>query len=119
MDYIFVWWINRNFWSPHQYAGIVLILFIAEVVLGILILVYTDQAESIVTDSMKLSFNAYGGDDKSLTKSLDVAQHDVSIYIAQNILYCKIITWIEVFFCFRVSVSLMLPAYWIYFFVLN
>merc|ERR1719233_2308811 len=59
------------------YAGIVLVLFIAEVVLGVLILVYTDKAETIITDAMTVSFNKYGGEDASLTKSLDAAQHEL------------------------------------------
>jgi len=69
--------LKENSCMLQTYAGIVLLLFIAEVVLGVLILVYTDKAESIITDAMKDSFNKYGGEDESLTKSLDAAQHEL------------------------------------------
>merc|ERR1712002_868896 len=69
--------LKENSCMLQTYAGIVLLLFIAEVVLGVLILVYSDKAESIITDAMKDSFNKYGGDDTSLTKSLDAAQHEL------------------------------------------
>jgi len=69
--------LKENSCMLQTYAGIVLLLFIAEVVLGVLILVYTDKAESIITDAMKDSFNKYGLDDQSLTKSLDAAQHEL------------------------------------------
>jgi len=69
--------LKENSCMLQTYAGIVLLLFIAEVVLGVLILVYTDKAEGIITDAMKDSFNKYGSDDASLTKSLDAAQHEL------------------------------------------
>lgn len=59
------------------YAGVVLLLLIAEVVLGILILVYRTEAEKYITDGMKDTFNNYGGSDEALTKSLDALQHNL------------------------------------------
>lgn len=46
-------------------------------VLGILIFVYTDEAEEIVTKGMDKVFNEYGQQDEALTKSLDLAQQKV------------------------------------------
>jgi len=69
--------LKENSCMLQTYAGIVLLLFIAEVVLGVLILVYTDKAEGIITDAMKDSFNKYGGEDAALTKSLDATQHEL------------------------------------------
>lgn len=61
-----------------QYSAIVMVLFIAEVVLGILIFVYTDEAEEILTKGMEGVFNDYGQQDEALTKSLDLAQQEVN-----------------------------------------
>jgi len=58
------------------YAAIVLVLFIAEVVLGILIFVYQDKAEQYLKDGMNKPFNNYMQNDTTLTEALDVAQHD-------------------------------------------
>lgn len=66
--------LKENACMLHTYATIVLLLFIAEVVLGILIFVYTDEAEEIVTKGMDNVFNEYGQQDEALTKSLDLAQ---------------------------------------------
>lgn len=60
-----------------MYAAIVLVLLIGELVLGILILVFTNTAEEKVMDGMDKILRKYGGDDASLTKSLDAAQHEL------------------------------------------
>jgi len=69
--------LKENSCMLKTYASIVLVLFIAEVVLGILILVYTDQAEMYIKDGMTHQFNQYGNNDTKLTTSLDLVQHDL------------------------------------------
>lgn len=69
--------LKENSCMLQTYAGIVLVLLIAEIILGILILVYTNKAEEIVTQGMTDIFNNYGNGDKSLQASLDHAQHDL------------------------------------------
>lgn len=70
--------LKENSCMLQTYAGIVLLLLIAEVVLGILILVYRNEAQQYITDGMKDTFNKYGDDaDEALTKSLDALQHNL------------------------------------------
>lgn len=69
--------LKENSCMLKTYAAIVLILLIAEVVLGILILVYTNQAENVIKDGMGEIFEQYGNGDKALKESLDHAQHDL------------------------------------------
>jgi len=69
--------IKENSCMLKTYAAIVLVLFIAEIVLGIMVFVYTDKAEAFIQDGMTDSFNKYGGVDEQLTKGLDVVQHDL------------------------------------------
>jgi len=59
------------------YALIVLVLVIAQIVLGILIFVYRGEAEDIITDSMKSAMDRYGLGDEALDASIDAAQHDL------------------------------------------
>ncbi|XP_066951441.1 CD63 antigen-like [Macrobrachium rosenbergii] len=61
----------------YTYAVIVLILLLAEIVLGIVMLVYSNKAEDLIIEGMDDVFNDYGKDDKSLTKAIDRAQHDL------------------------------------------
>lgn len=59
------------------YAFIVALLLIAEIVLGIILLVYADQAESTIKKEMLKVFNNYGGKDEALTRTIDNTQHDL------------------------------------------
>lgn len=69
--------LKENSCMLYTYSAIVMVLFIAEVVLGILIFVYTDEAEEILTKGMEGVFNDYGQQDEALTKSLDLAQQEL------------------------------------------
>jgi len=69
--------LKENSCMLQTYAAVVLLLFIAEVVLGILILVYREEAQDYITKGMKSTFDLYGQKDQSLTKSLDALQHEV------------------------------------------
>lgn len=60
-----------------MYAVIVGLMLIAEVTLGILLLVYPSQAENAIIKGMTNLFEDYGGEDASLTKSIDSIQHDL------------------------------------------
>ncbi|XP_064082241.1 CD63 antigen-like [Macrobrachium nipponense] len=68
----------------YTYAGIVLILLLAQLILGILILVYSNKAEEIIVKGMKEVFDDYGRNDTSLTKAIDQAQHDLKCCGVQN-----------------------------------
>jgi len=59
------------------YALIVMVLVIAQIVLGILIFVYRGEAEVILTDSMKSAMGRYGTGDSALDESVDAAQHEL------------------------------------------
>lgn len=59
------------------YAVIVSLLLIAEIVLGIMLLVYADAAENTIVKGMKNVFENYGKDDEALTKSIDNTQHEL------------------------------------------
>lgn len=76
--------LKENSCMLQTYAVIVLLLLIAEIILGILILVYTNKAETIIMDGMDKVFNKYGGADASLTKSIDAAQHDLECCGVRN-----------------------------------
>lgn len=69
--------LKENSCLLQTYAGIVLVLLIAEVILAILIFVYTNQAKDTVRTGMDGIFDNYGGKDQSLTASLDHAQQDL------------------------------------------
>lgn len=57
------------------YGCLVLMFFAMELVCGILLLVYRDNAGKWVEDRMFRMFRKYGGEDLSLTDSIDAAQH--------------------------------------------
>nr|XP_045590730.1 tetraspanin-3-like [Procambarus clarkii] len=59
------------------YAFIVAVLLIAQIVLGILLLVYSQEAENVIKNTMDDVFKRYGGDDEALTKSIDQIEHDL------------------------------------------
>lgn len=59
------------------YALIVMVLVIAQIVLGILIFVYQGEAEEIITDGMKTTMGKYGTGDDSLDESIDASQHEL------------------------------------------
>lgn len=69
--------LKENTCMLKTYAAIVLVLLIAEIILGILVLVYTNKAESIIKDGMHDIFEQYGNGDKALKESLDHAQNDL------------------------------------------
>ncbi|KAK7085985.1 Tetraspanin-9 [Halocaridina rubra] len=76
--------LKENSCMLQTYAVIMLLLLIAEIVLGILILVYTNKAENVVMNGMDDVFNKYGGKDTSLTKSIDAAQHELKCCGVRN-----------------------------------
>jgi len=61
----------------NMYAIIVMALVIAQIVLGVLILVYKDTAEEVVKEGMKAAFDKYNNGDEELKKTIDLAQHDL------------------------------------------
>ncbi|XP_071550285.1 23 kDa integral membrane protein-like [Panulirus ornatus] len=61
----------------NTYAFIVTILLIAEIVLAIILLAFTDQAESTIKGGMEDVFEQYGNNDTVLKKTIDAAQHDL------------------------------------------
>lgn len=70
--------LKENSCMLQTYAGIVLLLLIAEVVLGILILVYRAEAENFITENMDKTFDKYNSTgDAALTKSLDALQNSL------------------------------------------
>lgn len=70
--------LKENSCMLQTYAAIVLLMLIAEVVLGILVLVYRSEAEEYITKGMTKTFNQYGNSsDEALTKSLDALQHSL------------------------------------------
>ncbi|XP_068206825.1 tetraspanin-3-like [Palaemon carinicauda] len=69
--------LKENSCMLKTYAGIVLLFLVAEIILGILILVYTNQAETIIKQGMTEIYEQYDNGDKALKESLDHAQHDL------------------------------------------
>lgn len=75
------------------YALIVMVLVIAQIVLGILIFVYQGEAEDIVTDSMKHAMNKYGTGDEAFDASIDAASHDIKCCGVDNFNDWKNVTY--------------------------
>lgn len=64
-----------------QYIILVLLVFVAELVGGILSFVYRDQVQSIVTDGIASTFGRYNGTsttDQAITLAWDTVQRNVS-----------------------------------------
>jgi len=59
------------------YAFIVGVMLIAEITLGILLLVYPTQAEDILKDAMTKNFKTYNTSNEANTRSIDGIQHDL------------------------------------------
>jgi len=60
------------------YAGVLIILVIAQVTCGILLLIYKDSAEDFVKDGMKDIMNKYNNtDDEAFTNSYDKIIHEL------------------------------------------
>lgn len=59
------------------YAFIVTVLLLGEIILGILLLVYPNKAEDLITEGMTDAFEKYGNEDESLRKAIDNIQHDL------------------------------------------
>ncbi|KAF2360076.1 Tetraspanin/Peripherin [Trinorchestia longiramus] len=59
------------------YGSLVLVILIMELVCGILLIVYRDEAADLTKDKMIKVFEQYGGQDEALTNSINVAQHDL------------------------------------------
>jgi len=85
--------LKENSCMLKTYAAIVLVLFIAELVLGILIFIYTDKAEKIIKDGMADQFNKYNGEDTHLTESLDQVQHELECCGIENYMDWKNFTY--------------------------
>ena len=59
------------------YALIAMVLVIAQIVLGVLIFLHRDEAEVILTESMKSAMGKYGTGDSAFDESVDAAQHEL------------------------------------------
>lgn len=68
---------KENSCMLYSYAFIVTILFLAELVLGILIAIYPEKAKDHIKDAMTKAFDKYYGEDKSLQRAIDNIQRDV------------------------------------------
>ncbi|KAK3858955.1 hypothetical protein Pcinc_034886 [Petrolisthes cinctipes] len=68
---------QENSCMLRTYGFIVAVLLIAEVTLGILLLVYPDKAENYIKKGMTDVFMKYGGEDEALNESIDQFQHDL------------------------------------------
>ncbi|KAK4290315.1 hypothetical protein Pmani_036771 [Petrolisthes manimaculis] len=68
---------QENSCMLRTYGLIVAVLLIAEVTLGILLLVYPGKAEEYIKDGMTKAFVKYGGEDEALNESIDQFQHDL------------------------------------------
>nr|XP_053644199.1 CD63 antigen-like [Cherax quadricarinatus] len=69
--------LKENSCMLKTYAFIVAVLLISQIVLGILLLVYSQKAEDVIKDGMEEVFEGYGKEDLALTKSIDQIQHDL------------------------------------------
>ncbi|CAL4062772.1 unnamed protein product [Meganyctiphanes norvegica] len=69
--------LRQNACMLNMYAVIVLVLVIAQIVLGALILAYKDTAEDVLKKGMTEAFNKYNNGDEELKKTIDLAQHDL------------------------------------------
>ncbi|TOF85745.1 hypothetical protein CGJ15_25665, partial [Vibrio parahaemolyticus] len=67
--------LKENSCMLKTYAFIVAVLLISQIVLGILLLVYSQKAEDVIKDGMEEVFEGYGKEDLALTKSIDQIQH--------------------------------------------
>ncbi|XP_068206824.1 CD63 antigen-like [Palaemon carinicauda] len=61
----------------YTYAIIVLIFLVAEIVLGIMMLVFSNQTEEVIVEGMDEVFKKYGQNDTVLNKAIDDAQHEL------------------------------------------
>jgi len=59
------------------YAFIVGLMLLAEITLGILLLVYPSEAEDAIKKGMTKEFKKYETNDEALTKTIDALQHDL------------------------------------------
>jgi len=68
---------RENSCMLYTYAVIVTILFLCEVVLGILVAIYPQKAAEHIMEGMDEAFKKYGGEDQSLKRAIDNIQHDL------------------------------------------
>ena len=63
-----------------QYGGLVLVFFIMELVCGILLIVWRNEAPEYLQDKMRKSFEHYN-EDEALARSIDIAQNEVRKFL--------------------------------------
>jgi len=68
---------RENSCMLYTYAVIVTILFLCELVLGILVAIYPGKAAEHIKEGMDQAFTKYGKDDEALSRAIDNIQHDL------------------------------------------
>ena len=63
-----------------------LLIFIGELVCGVLLIVNRDYAAEVLEDRMRRSFDKYGPENKALSDSIDLAQHEVRLFNLQIVI---------------------------------
>lgn len=67
----------------NTYAFIVIVLLLAELTCGILLLIYPNQAEEFLKETMGEAYKSYG-EDPTATKSIDIIQSDLHCCGVEN-----------------------------------